>query len=190
MKRNHFIWIDGTLMSNVLFLNSMRVLPHHQDTGGFFIALLRKTEHFSAREEERSETDVSDASKKTKLNNEDNSNEEIIIAEEKEDLEVETEPRARKNKSKAEDQEDEEKDSFVPMSSVSDIPMENLKKIFGILPTFPFSNVFARSDLAKKLYVLGDQIASLFLNNNTQNGKLKVLRLSPLIIIIGCACWC
>ena len=37
------------------FVFSMRILPHHQDSGGFFVAVLQKKRHLPGSREEKQE---------------------------------------------------------------------------------------------------------------------------------------
>ena len=66
------VQINACTFTILLFLHSMRVLPHHQDTGGFFIAILEKKDWLPwQRKQRRTQQNTATETITTKAENSD-----------------------------------------------------------------------------------------------------------------------
>jgi 16S rRNA C967 or C1407 C5-methylase (RsmB/RsmF family) len=153
---------------------SMRILPHQQDTGGFFIALLRK--HTHAGEEDSnavikransSTVDVVDVeSPVNEPEPEEADGDEMKMAIVNDDDEGNAKPPKKERAAgRATVKYDEQPFTHVIADPEGQQYLKSIKEFFGFSDEFKFENVFTRSEASDsrnyRLYLVSEQIAQL-----------------------------
>lgn len=157
----------------------IRCLSHDNDTGGFFVALLKKTAPTSRREvkqnkrsEDAQETenipDAGPVSKKMKPNDDEFAVEKVVVdaAEAMEDEKVEDLPAEVDENQKGKKSTDLGKDDFVAIDPALFDPMI---EFYGFTDDFPREQYMARaSGNAKIIFYLGKAVKDNFIDNGLQ----------------------
>jgi len=158
----------------------MRVLPHLQNTGGFFIAVLEKVESsWTIKEIEdeaekppvipsvTTDTTVKMDVEETKAVEPEEEKIEAVDAEEIKPEKQEDEPRPPKEKKEGKGKRTE--DPFLPFKVETMKPVwDEIKKFFGVKDNFPMDQLFVRSETMKSFYFVSPNIKDMLLNDDRQ----------------------
>jgi 16S rRNA C967 or C1407 C5-methylase (RsmB/RsmF family) len=142
---------------------SIRVLPHHQDSGGFFIALIKKLESAAPPSEALIDVNL-DHDSSVNLSEDLNDSKQFVLEdnEERPAQTAEKKNGGRRNVTVAYEEQ--------PFSNVVSNPeglqiLQNIKNYFGISDNFKLENFFTRSEGSEsrsyRMYLVSDEIACL-----------------------------
>lgn len=148
VRSSHFPPTAESIQSQLK--HCIRVVPQDMDTGGFFVALFRKTDVVNSkisqnREKYLAETKAISAQLKELKNKDDGNdkkNEDDVPAKESQETENKT-----TNKNTKETKEKETNFVLKPEQSI----LDDLQKYYKLSPDFPFSQVYRRTDGESKV---------------------------------------
>ncbi|EGC37420.1 hypothetical protein DICPUDRAFT_30335 [Dictyostelium purpureum] len=134
----------------------MRVYPHQQNTGGFFIAVLEKVADFPNQLDTETK-EQTPADEENKNNNNNNNN--------KGKFEKKIKERDRRNKFYEE--------PFQLLSEEMKTQLNVAKEFYGLTDEFPMNNLLSRSDNSQKVYWASDSVMEII--KNPENKRLKII---------------
>jgi 16S rRNA C967 or C1407 C5-methylase (RsmB/RsmF family) len=168
----------------------MRILPHKQDTGGFFISVLRKTAEIVSKP---AVVAVAATSTADQIDNDIDADTEHAPADLDVTGDVPVDPQtlrggrgpakggqgARKGgfpnqiKKADGDDSDDEDDIMRPITVMPPKNREFIRSFFGIKYELSDHNLFVRSDTQHKVYIVGNEVAAI-LRARQQNARFKL----------------
>ncbi|XP_071490543.1 RNA cytosine-C(5)-methyltransferase NSUN2-like [Diadema antillarum] len=159
----------------------VRILPHHQDTGGFFVAVLRKTKPLPWMKQDKSAAQGVTEEKKPDADMRDDSNETAEKASQGEDAVAVAAKASAGDASKSAPEPPTKKarfgsykeDPFVFLKEGEEI-WPQIKEFYDVQDSFPMTQVLTRCHVGKKrnLYLTNRLIKSILQHNEE---RLKVI---------------
>jgi len=157
----------------------MRIFPHYQDTGGFFVAVIQKVAEMpppppdashkaqSKREANKEEQEAEEGKKEESRTSamENDGDDDTKKAESGEDVEVEEEELAEKlivegedapppSKKKKKEPAEKKEEPFLPLSEDLNRVIVQLREFYGLKPDFPTDQLMARGTASPVIYAI------------------------------------
>ncbi|XP_076374959.1 tRNA (cytosine(34)-C(5))-methyltransferase Nsun2 [Megalopta genalis] len=149
------------------FERCMRILPHHQDTGGFFVAVLEKVKPLPW-ESSQNESDAKEGTEELSLEEEAEKDKDHQLSSGKKPLSDDQKPRGlRRNRRKAKGFRE---DPFIFFKNDQDEVWLSVKKFYGISDELDAKSLLVRNlgRRKKNIYYTSPEIRNVVLSNEDQ----------------------
>jgi len=164
----------------------MRVLPHAQDTGGFFIAVFEKiSSTWKEAQDKKVEQEVpKEEEEKIEIPDAIVKDDEVVIPEDGEEKDEEKESKTEEDDSSMNTDDTENplimkkpgtrtEEPFLPLSKEMIPTVESIKNFFGLSDKFPMDQLFVRSEKSNSIYFVSTNVRDMMLNDDGK--KLRVV---------------